>query len=516
MQYWLVALVVCAACGSVSSKTPDASGGGDSGSGGGGTFTLTVAPHTLSGPIGGQLQASVAVARTGDPGDITLSARDLPAGVTVTFATPTLSTGTNSSDITVSSGAGAAAGMSTFTIVGTANGAEETDQIQLTLTTITVAGHVQGNRSGVTVGLIGRPSVTSDASGNFTFTDVTPPYSIYTVANGFGAIPVVIYYDGLLRPDPVLAAATSSVIFHPGSTAPVSGSLSGNGPIAGNVLAIGWGNNSGSTSSVTGTTNAYSLTAAWPFQGAVTGTLYGLQWSTRSNGAPNTFLGYAQTTAGLTANTAATVNLNMSAPTTAQLTGTLTVPTGFPQPTVTLTQQLGNNSAQLWSAVTTTADSTIPVIAAGKSCFYATATASNGTTSFVYPALTGPTDVSYTLPNVPALVAPANGATGVNNTTMFQITPTPMSVSQIFYNNTTGTTVDYEIFTTASTFTLPAIPEEPLPSGQSFNWAVSAFGPATSVDEAATDAGLSGAFPGDYTGVERFNTSSAGHTFTSQ
>lgn len=515
MQYRLLALVVCAACGSVSSKTPDASGGGDSGSGGG-TFTLTVAPHTLSGPIGGPLQASVAVARTGDPGDITLSARDLPAGVTVTFATPTLSTGTNSSDITVSSGAGAVAGMSTITIVGTANGVEQTDQIQLTLTTITVAGHVQGNRSGVTVGMIGRPSVTSDASGNFTFTDVTPPYSIYTVANGFNNTPTVIYYDGLLRPDPVVAAASSFLIVHFGSNAQVTGSLSGNGPITGNMLAIAWGNNSGSTSSVTGSNNAYSLSAGWPTTVGITGTLYGLQWSTRGSGAPNTFLGYAQTNATLQPNTPATVNLNMSAPTTAQLTGTVTAPAGFPQPTVTLSQQLGNNSTQLWSAVTTTADSTIPVIAAGKSCFFATSTANNATTSFVYPALSAPTDVSYTLPAVPALMSPADGAAAVNNTTMFQIAPTPMSISEIFYNTGGTTKVNYEIVTTASTFTLPVIPEEPLPSGQSFNWAVSAFGPATSVDEAATDSGLIGAFPGDYTGVERYSTSSAGRTFTSQ
>jgi hypothetical protein len=516
MQYRLLALVVCVACGSVSSKTPDASGGGDSGSSGGGTFTLTVAPHTLSGPIGGPLQASVAVARTGDPGDITLSARDLPAGVTVTFATPTLSTGTNSSDLTVTSGAGAVAGTSMITIVGTANGVEQTDQIQLTLTTITVAGHVQGNRSGVTVGLIGKPSVTSDASGNFTFTDVTPPYSIYTVAPGLFQTEVVIYYDGLLRPDPVIAAASSLPIVHFGSNAPVSGSLSGNGPIAGNVLAIAWGNTGGSTSSVNGSANAYSLSATWPGTVGINGTLYGLQWSTRSTGAPSTFLGYAQTNATLQPNTAATVNLNMTAPTTAQLTGTVTAPTGFPQPTVTLTQQLGNNSAQLWSAVTTTADSTIPVIAAGKSCFFATSSANNTTTSFVYPALTAPTDVSYTLPAVPALVAPADGATGVNNTTMFQITPTPMSVSQIFYNTSGTTKVDYEIFTTASSFTLPMIPEEPLPAGQSFSWSVSAYGPATSVDEAATDSGLEGAFSGDFTGVERFSTSSAGRSFTSQ
>jgi hypothetical protein len=406
--------------------------------------------------------------------------------------------------------------MSTITIVGTANGVEQTDQIQLTLTTITVAGHVQGNRSGVTVGMIGRPSVTSDASGNFTFTDVTPPYSIYTVANGFNFVPVVIYYDGLLRPDPVVEAASGLVIVGFGSNGTVTGSLSGNGPIAGNVLAIDWSHNSGSTSSVTGSNNAYTLTAGWPQANTVNGTLYGLQWSTRASGAPNTFLGFAQTNATLTANTTTTVNLNMTAPTTAQLTGTVTAPAGFPQPTVTLTQQLGTNSAQLWSAVTTTADSTIPIITAGKSCFFATATANNTTTSFVYPAIGGPTDVSYTLPNVPVLMAPADGATGVNNTTMFQITSTPMSVSQIFYGTNGTTKVSYEIFTTASSFTLPTIPEEPLPSGQSFSWSVSEYGPATSVDEAATESGLIGAFPGDFTGVERYSTSSAGRSFTSQ
>ena len=80
-----------------------------------------------------------------------------------------------------------------------------------------VAGTVRGARAGVTVGLVGKGTTTSNATGNFTFTDVTPPYDLYTVADGGLSVSptrTVYYYDDLTSPTPIACAsgatATSS------------------------------------------------------------------------------------------------------------------------------------------------------------------------------------------------------------------------------------------------------------------------------------------------------------------
>jgi hypothetical protein len=100
----------------------------------------------------------------------------------------------------------------------------------------------------------------------------------------------------------------------------------------------------------------------------------------------------------VSANMTNTVNLVMAAPATAALTGAITAPSGFPSPTITLTQQLDTaGSLALWTGKTTTADATIPLVGAGKAALFATATLDNATTQFVHPALAAPTDVTFML-----------------------------------------------------------------------------------------------------------------------
>lgn len=505
-------IAVGSGCGSVGpSNNPDAGGGG------GGSFTLSATPTTLNIPIASTGAATIAINRTGAVGDVMLSAQNLPSGITATFATNPVPSGTSSSDVTFAIAPGTPAGMTNVTIVGTASGSQQTTTVTVTAQTITVSGKIRGGASGVTVGLVGKPSLTSAADGSFTFTDVSPPYDLYTVgSSGFGSgTPTVFYFQGLTRPDPTVSAPQLFFLILPlGSSGTVAGAKSGNTDTT-NPITVVW--DSGGT--LTGPPSSYSFSANWPKATTRTGTLYGFQFSKKASGAPDVFTGYGssgQTT--ISENTTNTVNLVMAAPTTAALTGAITAPAGFPNPTLTLTQQIGaSNSIVLWTGTTTAADATIPLVSAGKAAMFATATLNGATTSFVYPALAAATDVTFALPAPSLQNAPLDQAVGITATTSFTWAPAQSTVYEVIFATTTtqgAAKARYQLYTTSSTAALPVVPELTLPSNQSFTWAVNGYGPTASINDAASATGLEGVAQADFDGPRHWFTNSTDRAFT--
>jgi len=170
-----LSLVICVGCGSVKNgNNPD---------GGGGSFTLNATPASLNVPIAGTGVVTIAIDRAGEVGDVMLSAPNLPSGITATFATNPIPAGASSSDVAIAVAPGTSPGTSNVTIVGAAGGSQKTVTIAVTAQTITVTGKIRSGAPGITVGLVGKPSVMSGASGSFTFTDVSPPYDLYTVGS---------------------------------------------------------------------------------------------------------------------------------------------------------------------------------------------------------------------------------------------------------------------------------------------------------------------------------------------
>ncbi|HEY6172987.1 MAG TPA: hypothetical protein VIX73_01035 [Kofleriaceae bacterium] len=506
----LLTVALCTGCGSVQNNNGDDDGGGD--------FTLTATPSSINIPIAGSGKVTIAINRTGSAADVMLAAQNLPNGLTATFATNPVPAASNSTDVTFAVAPGAPAGMANVTIVGTSGSVQKTTTVAVTSTTITVSGTVRGKRSGITVRLVGKAAVTSDADGNFSFSDVSPPYDLYTLGNSGSVIgnpvPSVIYYRGLTRPDPVVNAPSTFglIVFPRRSTATLGGTTS----TAPGTMLVVW--STGGSARVM-QTNAYSFTASWisNANNQIDGTLYGFQFSTKPTGAPDAFTGYGSMNATLMANTPATVNLIMAAPNTAALTGSITSPSGFPNPTIALTQQLGTSSIELWSGTTTVADSTIPLIAAGKAALFATATLDNATTSFVHPALTGATDVNFALPAPAVQSAPLNAATGVTGATPFTWNAPPNTVHQVTITttSTTGTALaSYTLFTTTTTGKIPVVPELTLPLNQSFTWNVNGYGPTASIDDAASAAGLQSVSSADFSGQRHWFTNSTDRTFT--
>jgi hypothetical protein len=107
-----------------------------------GSYTLAVAPATVTVQQGATGTANVTVTRTGGfTGAVALTAQGLPNGVTAAFDPASVTT-SNASALTLTVGAGAAAGTSTVTVKGTATGqADKTATFQLTITAAPAGGY---------------------------------------------------------------------------------------------------------------------------------------------------------------------------------------------------------------------------------------------------------------------------------------------------------------------------------------------------------------------------------------
>jgi hypothetical protein len=206
---FVVAATGLLACGSVQNP-----GDGD---GGPSDFTITVNPASLTVPIAGSQTVQVTIARTGATGDVMLSASGGGTSVTTTFAPNPIPAGMTTSQATITVTGGSAAATTTLTVTGTAGATQHSATVSVASTTITVTGTIRGNRSGVKVGIIGKQSVTSGAGGVFTFSDVTPPYDLYTFGDSGSTsspTPAVFLFKGLTRPDPIVTApATANLTF---------------------------------------------------------------------------------------------------------------------------------------------------------------------------------------------------------------------------------------------------------------------------------------------------------------
>jgi len=514
---WVLASSCLLACGSVKSGDTD---------GGTGDFTLTANPTSLTVPIAGSQTVALAIERTGAAGDIMLSASGLGTNLSVTFAPNPVPAGVTSSQATITVAGGSAPATTTVTLTGTAGSVQHSATVSVTSTTITVTGTVRGNQSGVKVGIIGKQSVTSGAGGVFMFTDVTPPYDLYTFGDGglsSSPTPTVFLFNGLTRPDPIVTAPSTfnltafllCGIVSPCPSSAISGTKTGAGTNT-DPPVFAWTN--GSFSGSLASNGTYSGAVSWSSGNTNQGFLHALQFTRKPSGAPDTFLGYARSPqVTLTSGTPATINLAFSAVTsTAKLTGTVNGPSGYPTPSVTLYQQFGATQAALWpTSTTTTVDATFPLIAAaGGTALYAQTTLNGGTSTFVQP-LTQTVAVNFTMPAAAVLNQPADAATGVTTSTHFTWTSAPSTINELDISTGTPTRAAYRIFTTASDVTIPVIPELALPANQSFSWSIVGYGPNASINEAAASSDLESVSTTDYSGPAHAQTFTAGRTFTS-
>jgi len=477
-----------AACGSVSNPAADANPGDGSNNVPAGDFSLAVDQTSLSLPISGKADITVNITRSEGMTDaIALTATGLPTGATATFANSSLPDGTSSTTMTVTVDTSADAGTGDITITGKAGELEHSATVSLELHTQTVTGKVRYDAQMITVRLVGKSAVQSDSMGNFTFTDVKVPYDIYVIGQtgtDQNPIPAINYYAGLTRLDPIVTRPSATCAFCLtllSKSATVNGSRMGTGNNTDPIYGA-WTSGGNSVR----TDGTWYFTASWfgAFnQNTVSGTLHALQPTRGALNAPTGFHYGVSPTVTLTAGNTHTINVTLaSLGTTAALSGTIAQPSGFPMPTVTLSQQLAGSPVEIWSATTTNAASMIPVLANQKASFYAMSTSGGRTSEAVYPNLTASTDVSMTLPPPAGMTGPVNGAANITNSTPFEYTTSDKQVYQVAFRSATAT---YFVFTTSGSIKIPDVTEMPLPLATAYTWTVTGYGPYSSIDDAA-------------------------------
>ena len=239
------------------------------------------------------------------------------------------------------------------------------------------------------------------------------------------------------------------------------------------------------------------------------GVMHALQWTEDSSNAPASYV-YGSTSATLETGTTPTVDVELSEASVAEITGTISVPSGFPAPGLTLNQRFEDNSHDVWEDNTESIDAAVPLISAGTATLYAETSLGDAEVRYAHPAFTGDTDVSFELPEPPAPTSPSDNTAGVDHDTEFEF-EAPGGVHLVTITLDDSDDDDgarYQIVTTSQSVTIPDVPELPLLAGRDGTWRVETFGPFEDVDAAATEGTL---FPVDTgeVGEPRFQALSA-------
>lgn len=458
-------------------------------------LTLAVTPDAVQVVYGGTVDIAVSIVRSGDVGDVALSVKDLPPGVTATFSPATLSAGANESTLTLSVGKEAPLGASSLNVIGSWDGSESTQKVALTVKDITVSGHIASGSEGVVVVLNdGHRSVTTtDSGGAFTFPGVKPPYDLYTVTHTDASSLVAItdhvsYYKGLTRSDPTVEApklGTSVVVVLPSNTATISGALSGTAaPVSSSApLWLIWtGSPEGPAIKASGGTS-YSLTRSW-LGYVVTktpGTLHAFQY----DNSLRSWRGYASAAVALANSDSATVDLPMTTPVNAKIIGTVSAPSGFPTPTVAIGFQFGSSQYLApENPLPTTLDFAIPVVSGLKMGMNVSSKLGDAISKVEFSGIDANIDITYAMKPPAELTAPADAATA-NSATSFEWTAPQDGVNVVRWK--VGK-VAYELFTTETKTSVPDVPEKRFPIDNAV-WQVTTYGPTTSVDALAGPSG---------------------------
>jgi hypothetical protein len=465
------------------------------------SFTLEPAATMLTLKPGSSATVGVTVnPENGFAADVTLSSVVVESAAKLSSSYAPNPTKT-SSTLTINADASSTPGTYTLLVKGSATVGTETltssAALEVTVqapTTITVTGRVVNVTGlpleGVSVSASGKPAVTTDANGAFSFTEVTKPYAA-TVSVGTQ----VHLFSGLTRADPTLALLNSSGGTALSGTKTVTGTLFGGAgyPNPANHLSevvfaapgaqtvFAGANSKNVAGSSAGQSGAYSLNAQWTGTNNAVGTLHALQWETdpASPTRPTTYKGYGTKSATLTnGGSVSNQNITLAPVTTGSLNLAVNAASGT---TITARGVVVNLDAKsyfaLVSEVTPDANATYSVPAIpGKSLSVSVSAsdASGGTAIVQQNGIQPGAAVTLNIPVSPLLTAPANNLTNVSNVATLSYMPTPNAVNVVVLSSNSKT---YVYYSTAASLTLR------LAADTKYSWSVSAFGGYTTLDD---------------------------------
>jgi hypothetical protein len=451
--------------------------------------TLSISPTSATVTVGDGATTFTATL-TGSTGTIAWSLSgpgtiDNATGTTTSYTPP--ATGT-AGTATLTATAGSATGNATITI-------NAPSSITVSGTVVDIFGVPQ---SALAV-KIGSSATNTDTNGNFTIASVTTPYNAIVIdaVNSTGFV-----FEGL-----TLAAPTLQLISFTGgapanSATIATGNLSGGAGFpnpASHSAVVSYGSPEAFSGQVTTAGPSYTpLAITWGGSPSTTGALHALQFVVDGAGLPTDYTGYGTTALTLsnggTFNSTATDVALSSGLGELSFSGSSAIPSVYTVAFTELYTDFGTNqnlpvvfdasgalnfsynTPNVAGSTTTTIITAAPPIGTGLSAAYATGVPSSGTAPPV------------SVPEIPALVLPASGATGVTLATTFdwQTFPGGLHVAVFTIGGTT-----YVVTTTNSQTTIPDLSAEglPLPASTAGSWQTLGVAPFLSMDAAAGPTG---------------------------
>jgi hypothetical protein len=377
----------------------------------------------------------------------------------------------------------------------------------LGLSKITVNGRVADLNGlplpGVSVTIIGRPAVESDANGEFTVSDVAIPYDVVLTGEVLSPTPhaVLTVYEGLSRSDPILTALGYQANGTPPHGAELGGMVEGAlfAPLQpdGYQTLVDFESPqvpySGTQPIRSGASGAFSFQASWRGPAVTVGTIHALQMQMGEDGQPVNFSGYGARS-GVALSDGASVSgqdVTLAAIQVTSVDGTLSVPPGATVTGIAVSLDFGNGCyegmylANIPHPIAPGFAAVTPVIPGAAIC--AAAAADFGDAGYTVAGrrgLPGTSGLDLVFPPPPAHRTPADGATGVTTTTVFSWSEFAGGVYALYV--TVGAT-SFVVLTSRTSVTIPDLRDmgRGVPGASQGRWCISGVAPMASTDELA-------------------------------
>jgi hypothetical protein len=361
---------------------------------------------------------------------------------------------------------------------------------------INVDGFVKDYRgtpvSGAVVMIPGKATVTTTASGTFSFANVTTPYDVTVIVSSSKR---AIVYKGLNRPNPKLLYTEYLPITQ------YSATISGTVPVvSGKTTKITFIGNLGSNYATT-TAGTYSFTFYWYGTDSVVGKFFVLRYETNVSGLPVDYDAYW--TKNMTLKNGVTYSgENFTAvdavnPGETNISGSTVHPSDYTVSTRYLYARFADALLYFCYDPSYATDGfvfTVPSIQGLTFAIwtngYQTSNSSIFTANMQHDITAGSTGVTVTLNGASRPTIPINNSTNVDTLTQFTWTQGEGSgVYLIRIYPTSSSNPSYDIFTTSTIGTIPNLSAQALglPSNTAYSWRVFRYYPLTTTDDVASD-----------------------------
>lgn len=404
------------------------------------SLIVTLSESSLSLLRGASTTLEVDVTRAGPPtGDVTLAVDGaLPAGVTAVFDPPTLGLNESTSLLTVSADATTADTAFELVVAGAAadlgNGSAEAEaSLIVDVNGLTVQGRVRDVFGrvlrDVLVGSQGKRTVTGP-DGGFTLTDLAVPYDLMLVRRD---VPALHEYEGLTAADPDLVVYHRFQLPAGISVASLNGYVAGGAPLpAGEMVfvcaeglnAVVYG-----CDPVEGGEDSYELQLSWHTRAPQEVRVHAFHALLKADDTVDEYLGYSVVTGTIGDGDAFTRDLVFEPVDTTTLTGTVVRGQGgdaMYDPVVLAAVRFSDRLSMVVSGGYAPGAFAMAVpslpgegweydVLAGDGLF------TSASISAAWSTVVGPDIGQLELADVPSLVRPAHGTTGVTQATGFEV-----------------------------------------------------------------------------------------------